>query len=69
MSENSMLAKLEGLKTKYENIAAQITDPEVMSDMKRYVSLNKEYKELMPIVEASEKYKIAISNLENAKDI
>ena len=69
MSENSMLAKLEGLKTKYENIAAQITDPEDMSDMKRYVSLNKEYKELMPIVEASEKYKIAISNLENAKDI
>ena len=42
MSDNTILSKLEGIKTKYETIAAQITDPEVMSDMKRYVQLNKE---------------------------
>ena len=69
MSDNTILSKLEGIKTKYETIAAQITDPEVMSDMKRYVQLNKEYKELGPVVEASERYRLAVSNLELAKEI
>ncbi len=40
-----------------------------MSDMKRYVQLNKEYKELGPVVEASERYRIALSNLEEAKEL
>ena len=69
MADKSMLSKLEGIKAKYETIAEQITDPEVMSDMKRYVQLNKEYKELGPVVEASERYRIALSNLEEAKEI
>ena len=37
--------------------------------MKRYVQLNKEYKELGPVVEASERYRLAVSNLELAKEI
>jgi peptide chain release factor 1 len=40
-----------------------------MSDMKRYVSLNKEYRELEPIVEAGEKYRQMIIDLEAAKDM
>ena len=40
-----------------------------MSDMKRYIQLNKEYKELGPIVEAADKYRTAIANLQEAKDI
>ena len=50
MADNTILAKLEGIKEKYASISQQITDPEVMSDMKRYIQLNKEYKELGPIV-------------------
>ena len=56
MPENSMLARLDGLKIKYEEIGQQMTDPEVIADMKKFVALNKEYKELQPVVEASEKY-------------
>ncbi len=69
MADNSILSKLEGIKAKFEDIAAQITDPDVMSDMKRYIQLNKEYKELTPIVEASDKYKTAYENLNEAKFI
>lgn len=69
MAENSILSKLEGVNAKYHSIAEEITSPDVMSDMKRYIQLNKEYKELQPIVEASEKYRIAEGNLESAKEI
>ena len=46
MADNTILAKLDGIKEKYASISAEITDPEVMNDMKRYIQLNKEYKEL-----------------------
>ncbi len=69
MSDNSILAKLEGLTEKYHQISEQISDPAVMSDMKRYIALNKEYKELEPIVAACAKYKKMINDLESAKEI
>jgi len=40
-----------------------------MSDMKRYVSLNKEYRELGPIIEAGEKYRTMVNDYDGAKDI
>jgi peptide chain release factor 1 len=69
MSENSILIKLEGIKRKFEEIGQQITDPAVMSDMKRYVSLNKEYRELEPLVETYGKYKNVLSNIDASKKI
>ena len=69
MADNTILAKLDGIKEKYASISEQITDPEVMSDMKRYIQLNKEYKELGPIVEAADRYRTAVANLQEAKDI
>ncbi len=69
MSDNAILSKLEGVKHKFDEIGQQITDPDVIADMKKYVSLNKEYRELEPIVEAYDRYKNLLSNLENAKAI
>jgi peptide chain release factor 1 len=69
MEENSILSKLESLKLKFEEIGQQITDPEVIADMKKYVKLNKEYKELSPIVDTYEEYKNLLSNINTAKDI
>lgn len=69
MSENSIITKLEGLRQKFEEIGQQITDPAVMSDMKRYVSLNKEYRDLEPIVGVYNKLKNIISNIASAKSI
>jgi peptide chain release factor 1 len=69
MSDNTILSKLEGLRRKFEEIGQQITDPAVMSDMKRYVSLNKEYRDLEPLVESYDKYKNILSNIDSAKSI
>ena len=46
-----------GLQEKYDTLQAQLSDPEVISDMKKYVQLNKEYKELAPIIKAGTEYK------------
>lgn len=69
MEENSILRKLEGLRHKFEEIGQQITDPSVISDMKRYVNLNKEYRELEPLVEAYDKFKNILSNIESSREI
>ncbi|MDR0510529.1 MAG: peptide chain release factor 1 [Rikenellaceae bacterium] len=69
MADNAILTRLDGLKLKYEEIAQQMTDPEVIGDVKRFISLNKEYKELQPIVETSERYRKAVGDLAGAKDI
>ena len=69
MEENSILSRLDGLKLKYEEIGSKMTDPEVIADMKKFVALNKEYKELQPIIEASERYRNVIANIRDAKNI
>ena len=46
MADNSLLEKVLGLQEKYEALQAQLSDPEVIADMKKFVQLNKEYKEL-----------------------
>ena len=57
MAENSLIEKVLSLKEKYAQLQAQLSDPDVISDMKKYVQLNKEYKELAPIIEAGDRYK------------
>jgi peptide chain release factor 1 len=69
MSENVILSKLEGIKIKFDETAHQLSDPDVVGDMKRYVRLNKEYKELQPIIQAYIEYKNMLSNFDSAKQI
>ena len=63
MADNSILTRLDGLKLKYEEIGQKLTDPEVIADVKQFIQFNKEYRELEPIIEASERYRTAIANL------
>ncbi len=69
MADSSILIRLDGLKLKYEEIGEKLTDPEVISDVKQYIQLTKEYKELQPIIETSERFRTAIANLSEAKDV
>ena len=69
MADNSILTRLDGLKLKYEEIGQKLTDPEVIADVKQFIQFNKEYRELEPIIEASERHRPAIANLAEAKDI
>ena len=69
MADNSLLEKVLGLQEKYEALQNQLSDPEVISDMKRFVQLNKEYKELTPIIAAGNEFKKILENYEMAKEI
>lgn len=69
MAENSLLEKLEGLQHKFEEISTLITDPSVISDQKRYVKLNKEYRDLEKILDAQKEYKAMLRTIEEAKEI
>ena len=69
MADNSLLEKVLGLQEKFDSLQEQLSDPEVISDMKRFVQLNKEYKELMPILEAGNEFKRILENYDMAKEI
>ena len=69
MSDQGLLNKLEQISIKYDEISNQMIDPDIISDMKRYVSLNKEYKELSEIVKTYNSYKDVLDNIFNAKSI
>lgn len=66
---NSLVEKIEGLKSKFEEIQNQLAEPSVMANMKKFVQLNKDYKELEPIVKAGEKYKQMLKDYDAAKDL
>lgn len=69
MANNLILDKLSGVKARFIEVGKLLIDPSVLSDMDKYIKLNKEYKELEPIIEAYEEYKLIISNIDDAKEI
>jgi peptide chain release factor 1 len=69
MSDKGLLKKLEEISFRHVEVGKLIVDPEIISDMKRYVNLNREYKELEPLVIAYNNYKNILSNIDSSKDI
>ncbi|MFI3303263.1 MAG: peptide chain release factor 1 [Rikenellaceae bacterium] len=69
MADNSILMRLDGLKLKYEEISEKLTDPEVIADVKLFTQLLKDFKELQPIIETSDRFRTALANLKEAKEI
>ncbi|EJW99716.1 peptide chain release factor 1, partial [gut metagenome] len=69
MAENSLLNKLDGLVSRFEEVGTLITDPSVIADMKRFVKLNKEYRDLERIVKARTEYINVLNGIEEAKSI
>lgn len=59
--------KLEVIKRRWEEIGEQLSDPAIVSDMKRYVKLNKDYKDLEPLVKAFNEYRLLEANLKNTR--
>ncbi|HPS46670.1 MAG TPA: peptide chain release factor 1 [Bacteroidales bacterium] len=64
-----MLDKLEAIFKRWEEVGKQLTEPEIISDMKRYIKLSKDYKELQPIVDAYREYKLVVENIASSKEI
>jgi peptide chain release factor 1 len=64
-----MLDKLEAIRERYDNVNNELMQPDVMSDLKRFKSLNKEYKDLGKIVTEYRAYQQVLSNIENARQV
>ncbi|MGB1218768.1 MAG: peptide chain release factor 1 [Flavobacteriales bacterium] len=64
-----MIDKLESIHQRFIEVSDLIIEPDVISDMKRYVQLNKEYKDLQKIEEAYQEYKTLLANIEESKDL
>nr|MBD5377023.1 peptide chain release factor 1 [Bacteroides sp.] len=69
MSENSLLSRLDGIESRFEEVSTLITDPDVIADMKRYVRLSKEYKELEKLIAETRRYKAALDTIDEARSI
>jgi peptide chain release factor 1 len=69
MAQYELLEKYESIKHRFEEIQQQITDPSVMNDMKRYVKLNQEYKNLEKLVGVFKEYKNMVDSIDSGKEI
>ena len=64
-----MLDKLEEIKRRFTDVEAKLGDPSVIADMQLFKKLNKEYRDLEPVVEAYYKYKQITDNINGAKEV
>ena len=64
-----MINKLHIINQRFDEVSDLIIQPDILSDQKRYVKLNKEYKDLKNLVDKGEEYKSALANLNEAKEI
>lgn len=64
-----MIDKLEGIRERFNEVSQQITQPEIVSDLKKFKTLSKEYKDLDKIMVQFAVYENIISNIESAKSV
>jgi len=64
-----IMNQLNGVREKFEEISLKLSDPESASDVKRFVKLQKEYKELEPVVKAQREYEVVIEKLSSARQM
>lgn len=64
-----MLEQLEAIRERFLEVEQQIAMPEVVSDLKKFKTLSKEYKDLQKIVEQYLAFQKLLSDIEQAKDV
>ena len=64
-----MLDKIQIIKQRFDEVNDLIIQPDIIADQKRYIKLNKEYKDLRKIVEKGEVYKSLLDNINEAEEI
>ncbi|MBB3123703.1 MULTISPECIES: peptide chain release factor 1 [Mesoflavibacter] len=64
-----MLEKLQIVKQRFDEVSDLIIQPDIISDQKRYVELNKEYKDLRVLMDKREEYIELTNNLKEAEEI
>jgi len=63
-----MLDKLEAIKARFEDLGVSLSNPEIVSDNRKFSAMSKEYRNLEKIVKAYEEYKDLLDNIEFNKE-
>ena len=66
---SDLLTKLEAIHFRFIEVGNLITDPDIIADMKRYVKLNKEYRDLEVLDQTYKTYSNLLSNLKSAREL
>ena len=64
-----MLERIQIIQQRFDEVSDLIIQPDIISDQKRYVQINKEYKDLKKILDRGEIYKSLMSNIDEAQEI
>ena len=64
-----MLERIQIIRLRFDEVSDLIIQPDIISDQKRYVQINKEYKDLKKILESGEIYEELTSNINEAQEI
>jgi len=64
-----MLDKLRIVKQRFDEVSDLIIQPDIISDQKRYIKINKEYKDLSAVMKIADEYESLLNNIEEAKEI
>lgn len=64
-----MLERLQIVKQRFDEVSDLIIQPDIISDQKRYVALNREYKDLRLMMEKRDQYIELVNNIEESNEI
>lgn len=64
-----MLDKLQIVKQRFDEVSDLIIQPDIISDQKRYVQINKEYKDLKILMDKRAEYVTLTDNIKEAEEI
>jgi len=58
-----MIERLRIVKQRFDEVSDLIIQPDIISDQKRYVKLNKEYKELKALCDKGAVYELSLIHI------
>jgi len=64
-----MLEKLEAIKGRFDQLGVSLTNPEIVSDNRRFSQASREYRRLEPIVDAYLRYRSCLDSLAFSREV
>jgi peptide chain release factor 1 len=66
---SSIVEKLEAIRARFDDLGVALTNPEIVSDNKKFSQISKEYRKLEKIVEVYKAYRTCIDSLDFAREV
>lgn len=66
---SSIIDKLEAIKARFDDLGVALTNPEIVSDNKKFTQVSRDYRKLEGIVDAYKAYRACLENIAFAKEI